>query len=235
MTVTTVETPASATNTNAEITQADEDILSGDSSSEQELKLADYFYSCHEGKGESHKHYSKVRVKTRQGCQDRCNADEECKGFDFGFLHQSAREGICRLYKANKPRLGSTGEIKREYCKKYGTDGTGTVEAEKGVRRFEEKYSCQEGSVGDDISFRRSDDASSLEACAALCDAEQECQAIDFSVAKSQLSEHLRQSLMGKRMGSMCRMYKRTTTHLNDAGWGERKYCEKNGDEANHP
>lgn len=219
------------------IAQADEDVPGAASSSTPEPKPAN-FYSCQEGQGESHKHYTIAPASTRGDCAALCNAEEEkCKAFDYGSLKRVGK-GFCRLYGANKPRLGSTGEIKREYCQKHGTAVSEMMAAEKDARRFEEKYSCQEGAVEgtewSSLSFQQSDDASSLEACAALCDAEQECQAIDFSIAKSRLADDLRRSLMGKRFGSMCRIYKTKTTHLLAAGWDERRYCEKSGDEVSH-
>jgi len=207
-------------------------------------------FACQTGRGERFKSYSQIGANSYEGCAAACNADAECKAFDYVVGKTRLRELFikgnprlaksdlgyaCRLYKANKPRLGDAGSVdSRRYCEKAervpATRTKPRMKRRKAKRRVQwGKYSCQSGKGELHKSYRQSP-SSSLESCAALCSADEECKAIDFPLAKSSDAELIKQNpLLAKSdEGYTCRLYKANEPRLGIAGWSRNhKYCEK--------
>eukprot|EP00930_Biecheleria_cincta_P068487 TRINITY_DN5593_c0_g1_i7.p1 TRINITY_DN5593_c0_g1~~TRINITY_DN5593_c0_g1_i7.p1 ORF type:complete len:647 (+),score=118.36 TRINITY_DN5593_c0_g1_i7:68-2008(+) len=95
---------------------------------ELELDLEEKF-SCQAGQGGAFRSYHMTGDNSFEACAALCNAEEDCQGFDFTAsdsqhpellsLHPTvAKKDACRLYRANKPRLGDAGSADRQYCEK---------------------------------------------------------------------------------------------------------------------
>jgi len=90
-------------------------------------------FACQSGQGEAFKAYDMTGDNSFEGCATLCDDDEECQAFDFtvsesqhpellSFKPTVAKKDACRLYKANKPRLGDAGSSERQYCEKKAAE-----------------------------------------------------------------------------------------------------------------
>jgi len=70
-------------------------------------------FTCLQGQGQWMKALKSMKL-VELSCQDQCEAESACIAFDwakYGYHNDG-----CRLYAANKPRIGDPGEHERRYC-----------------------------------------------------------------------------------------------------------------------
>lgn len=95
---------------------------------EPELSLDEKF-SCQAGQGQAFKSYDMTGANSFEGCAALCEENKSCLAFDYtldesnhpellSFSPTLAKSDACRLYEANKPRLGDSGWSQRQYCEK---------------------------------------------------------------------------------------------------------------------
>eukprot|EP00930_Biecheleria_cincta_P031930 TRINITY_DN22145_c0_g1_i1.p1 TRINITY_DN22145_c0_g1~~TRINITY_DN22145_c0_g1_i1.p1 ORF type:complete len:416 (-),score=68.39 TRINITY_DN22145_c0_g1_i1:419-1615(-) len=84
--------------------------------------------TCQPGQGEAFKAYKQTAANSFESCLAVCGVDEECVAFDYTEVKSHhpeffsanptlAKDDSCRIYRANKPRLGDAKFQHRVYCK----------------------------------------------------------------------------------------------------------------------
>eukprot|EP00441_Pelagodinium_beii_P036711 CAMPEP_0197628280 /NCGR_PEP_ID=MMETSP1338-20131121/6650_1 /TAXON_ID=43686 ORGANISM="Pelagodinium beii, Strain RCC1491" /NCGR_SAMPLE_ID=MMETSP1338 /ASSEMBLY_ACC=CAM_ASM_000754 /LENGTH=224 /DNA_ID=CAMNT_0043199231 /DNA_START=61 /DNA_END=735 /DNA_ORIENTATION=- len=96
---------------------------------------------------------------------------------------------------------------------------------------LEEKFECKPGQGAAATTYHETGD-NSFESCAALCDADAECQGFDFTEAESTHPELFGSNPTMKKKDS-CRLYKANKPRFDEKS--HRTYCSKQGSEEEEP
>jgi len=186
-------------------------------------------FDCQIGMGEAWKTYRETDANSFEACGNLCMEDDECESFDWVKYKNSGHpqphwnllklwvKDACRLYHANKPRLGAeVANSDRQYCKKV-------------VKDLGKKFSCTEKSQGGAFQAYNETAEGSFEKCGTHCDKDSKCVAFDYSTDAKNGHVELHTGKMWKK--DACRLYSGDSSR-KDEGLAHRTYCKKMNAEA---
>eukprot|EP00930_Biecheleria_cincta_P039158 TRINITY_DN2693_c0_g1_i2.p1 TRINITY_DN2693_c0_g1~~TRINITY_DN2693_c0_g1_i2.p1 ORF type:complete len:487 (-),score=82.86 TRINITY_DN2693_c0_g1_i2:168-1628(-) len=179
-------------------------------------------FDCQDGEGEAWKTYHETADNSFEGCGAHCLSDPRCEAFDWNSDKTSGHPSLnisklwvynaCRLFEANKPRLGRT-QWGRQYCQK------------KVIVPLDEKFRCSKGQGGVYLAYSTTSD-NSFEGCGTLCDTDSACVAFDYT---EQASSHVELHTLTFAKKDACRLYKVDEPREGSFhdGPAHRSYCRK--------